>query len=146
MNSFPIIFCFFGIVVQLLHFQFFLSVRAWPLKTSMLGKLVFRNVSFHVFFLVFAAASLQPLTVLQSFKALSSELFDGLLLCWVCVVWLLFYDIPLLKFTLARWFLGIGFLAFSQTDLRILVPRVIWYACCLCFGVLGDPGTILGRS
>ena len=48
---------------------------------------------------------------------------------------------------LARWVLGAGFLAFLQPDLRFMVPMgVIWHAWCLYFGVLGDPGTILGRS
>ena len=48
---------------------------------------------------------------------------------------------------LARWLLDVGFLAFSQTDFRFMVPMgVIWHAWCLYFGVLEDPGTILGRS
>ena len=48
---------------------------------------------------------------------------------------------------LARWLLDAGFLAFLQPDLRFMVPLgVIWHAWCLYFGVLGDPGTILGRS
>ena len=48
---------------------------------------------------------------------------------------------------LARWLLVAGFLAFLRPDLRFMVPMgVIWHAWCLYFGVLGDPGTILGRS
>ena len=48
---------------------------------------------------------------------------------------------------LARWLLDDRFLAFLQPDLRFMVPMgVIWHAWCLYFGVLGDPGTILGRS
>ena len=43
--------------------------------------------------------------------------------------------------------LVVGFLAFLQPDIRFMVPMgVIWHAWCLYFGVLGDPGTILGRS
>ena len=39
-----------------------------------------------------------------------------------------------------------GFLAFLQTDLRLLVPEhVIWHAWCLQLGVLRDLGTILGH-
>ena len=45
---------------------------------------------------------------------------------------------------LPRCLLDAGFLPFSRTDLRFLVPeRVIWQVRCLHFGVLGDPGTIL---
>ena len=48
---------------------------------------------------------------------------------------------------LARWLLDAGLLAFLQPDLRFMVPMgVIWHAWRLYFGVLGDPGTILGRS
>ena len=48
---------------------------------------------------------------------------------------------------LARWLLDAGFLAFLQPDLRFMVPLgVIWHAWCLYFGVLGDPGSTLGRS
>ena len=50
---------------------------------------------------------------------------------------------------LARWLLDAGSLAFLQPNLRLMVPLgVIWHARiarCLYFGVLGDPGTILGR-
>ena len=43
--------------------------------------------------------------------------------------------------------LVVGSLAFLQPDLRFMVPMgVIWHGRCLYFGVLGDPGTILGRS
>ena len=45
------------------------------------------------------------------------------------------------------WLLGAGFLAFLQPVLRFMVPMgAIWHAWCLYFGVLEDPGTILGRS
>ena len=45
------------------------------------------------------------------------------------------------------WVLDAGFLPFLQPDLRLMVPMgVIWHAWCLYFGVLGNPGTILGRS
>ena len=48
---------------------------------------------------------------------------------------------------LARWVLDAGFLPFLQPVLRFMVPMgVIWHAWCLYFGVLEDPGTILGRS
>ena len=48
---------------------------------------------------------------------------------------------------LARWLLVARFLAFLRPDLRFMVPMgVIWHAWCLYFGVLEDPGTILGRS
>ena len=47
---------------------------------------------------------------------------------------------------LALWLLDGRALAFLQTDLRVLVPlRLIRYAWSLSFGVLGDPGAILGR-
>ena len=43
--------------------------------------------------------------------------------------------------------LVVGILAFLRPDLRFMVRMgVIWHAWCLYFGVLGDPGTILGRS
>ena len=55
--------------------------------------------------------------------------------------------IPLLKCVLGRWLLDSGFFAFLQPDLRFMVPLgVICHAWCLYFGVLGDLGTILGRS
>ncbi len=42
--------------------------------------------------------------------------------------------------------LVVGSLAFLQPDLRFMVPMgVIWHGRCLYFGVLGDPGTILGH-
>ena len=55
--------------------------------------------------------------------------------------------LALLKCVLARWLLVARFLAFLRPDLRFMVPMgVIWHAWCLYFGVLEDPGTILGRS
>ena len=43
--------------------------------------------------------------------------------------------------------LDAGFLPFLQPVFRFMVPMgVIWHALCLYFGVLEDPGTILGRS
>ena len=48
---------------------------------------------------------------------------------------------------LAPWLLDAGFLALLQPDLRFMLPLgVIWLASRLYFGVLADPGTILGRS
>ena len=95
-------------------------------------------------FLASAAASLQPLTILQCFKTLGSKLFDGLMVCWVCVVWFVIYEKIVLKRVRAHWVLSAGFLAFGETDLRVLVPKcVIWHW--LHFGFVGDPGTLLGH-
>ena len=48
---------------------------------------------------------------------------------------------------LARWLLDAGFWPILQPVLRFMVPMgVIGHAWCLFFGVLGVPGTILGRS
>ena len=59
----------------------------------------------------------------------------------------LVFQIPLLKCALAGWLLVAGFSAFLRPDLRFMMPMgVIWHAWCLYFGVLGDPGTIMGRS
>ena len=48
------------------------------------------------------------MTIPHCFKTLLSKRFDGLLVCWVCVVWFSFYQIPLLKRLLASgcWILG----------------------------------------
>ena len=108
------------------------------------GSLVSGVIVSRPFCWAFAAASVQPLTIAHCFKTLGSDRFDGLLVCWVFVVWFLFYSVPLLKCLLARWLLAVGCLAFLQTYLRFLVPEVvISHACCLHFRILGNSGTTL---
>ena len=48
---------------------------------------------------------------------------------------------------LAVWVPDAAFTAFLQADLRFMVPMHVWHAWRLYFdfGVLGDPGTILGH-
>ena len=94
-------------------------------------------------FLAVGAGSLQPVTILLCSRTLGSERFDGLLVCWVFAVWFLFYCSPLLERVLARWLLDAAFFAFFRQILDLVPKRVIWHACCLHFGVPGDPGTIL---
>ena len=50
----------------------------------------FLDVSFNATFLVFAAASL-PLIIAHCSKTLGSDRFDGLLVWWFFVVWLLVF-------------------------------------------------------
>ena len=89
----------------------------------------------------------QSLTITLCFKTFGPDRLDGLLVWQVFVVWFLFYQIPLLKYVLARWLLDAGFLALLQPVLRFIMPMgVIWHAWWLYFGVLEDPGTIPGRS
>ena len=106
----------------------------------------FLDVSFHATFFVFAAASLQPLTIAHCFTALGYERLDGLLVCWVCVVFSVLLNSSA---EMCAGLLGSGcwiLIIFLQIDHRLLVPkRVIWHACCLHFGVLGEPETILGH-
>ena len=47
----------------------------------------FLDVSFHTIYLALAAASLQPVTFAHCFKTIGSTRSDGLLGCWVFVVW-----------------------------------------------------------
>ena len=74
----------------------------------------FLDVSFHATLLAFAAASLQPLRVAHCFKTLGSNRFDGLLACWVFVVWVVFYQIPSLKYALTRWLMDAVYSAFLK--------------------------------
>ena len=111
----------------------------------------FLGVSFQATFLVFAAASLQLLTITHRFKTLGSGRFDGLLVWWVFVVWFWFYSIPLLEYVLARELLGVGFLAFLPTDHKFMVPMGGCHLACAVpllwrhGGPWGGPGTILGH-
>ena len=72
----------------------------------------------------------------------------------LCVFGSCFFLVPLLKCVLARWFLDVGFqfifvsnnFDFVDGYCHFWYPKpVIWHACCLHFGTLGDHGTIQGH-
>ena len=68
----------------------------------------------------------------------------GLLACWALLSGFCFAGTLRFECVLARWLLDAGILGIFAT--RSQVYGVIWLAWCLYFGVLGYPGTILGRS